>query len=177
MLPNLQPPWDDFNARAGREGWAAVCDPSLSFDSPQLAELLGIWRGVKCERLLPARADFTARTLKRHLKDISLIERLHEAGKPRRYRFRMIGRGQVRGEGGDATGKYLDEIIAPRFIASWYAAYDMALDAAVPLRFVSQFYSLGLDYMIAESLVAPLADAAGAPWGLLTSTVYVPRVG
>lgn len=174
MLANAQPPWDDFNARAGREGWAAVCDASLTFDSAQLMDLLEIWRTATGARQMPMRADFTARALVRHLKDISFIERVADGERPRRYLFRMIGRGQIR-SGADGTGKFLDEIIAPPFIASWNAAYDMALDIAAPLRFVSNFRSLGLDYMTAESLVAPLGDAKGGPWGLLTSTVYGPR--
>ncbi|MEJ0028162.1 MAG: PAS domain-containing protein [Rhizomicrobium sp.] len=174
MQPNRQPPWDAFNARAGREGWTVVCDASLAFDCARLKELLEIWRRVKGPRHLPTRADFTARALVRHLKDIVFIERLQEPDRSRRYRFRMVGRDQVR-SGSDVTGKYLDEVILPPFLASWYDAYDMALDIAAPLRFVSHLRSLGLDHMTAETLITPLGDAAGAPWGLLTSTAFEPR--
>jgi len=175
MLPNIQAPWDAFNTRAGREGWAAVCDASLSLDSPQLHDLLDIWRRTAGTRPMPARADFTARALIRHLKSISFIERVQPAEGPRRYFFRMIGREQLRGAA-DGTGKYLDEVIAPRFIASWNAAYDMVIDSATPIRFVSNFHALKLDFLTAESLIMPLADAAGAPWGFLTSTAFTPRV-
>ncbi len=175
MLPNVQAPWDAFNLRAGREGWAVVCDASLSFDNPQLAELYAIWRAVAGTRRMPMRADFSARALVRHLKSISFVERVKAGDGSRRYFFRMVGRDQIR-NGADGTGKYLDEIIAPAFIASWYAAYDMVMDAATPLRFVSHFHSLDLDYLTAESFVSPLGDAAGAPWGLLTSTHFTPRV-
>ncbi len=174
MLPNVRPPWDDFNDRAGREGWTVICDPSLAFDSARLKDLLDIWRKVKGPRHLPTRADFTARALMRHLKDIVFIERLQEPDRPRRYRFRMVGRDQIR-SGSDVTGKYLDEVILPPFVASWYAAYDMALDIAGPVRFVSHLQSLGLDHMTAETLITPLGDAAGASWGLLTSTTFAPR--
>lgn len=174
MLADVQPSWDAFNARAGRAGWAVVCDAGLSFDSPQVAELLGIWRTVAGERRLPMRADFTARTLLRHLKSISIIERVQDGDLPRRYLFRMVGRDQIR-NGVDGTGRFLDEIIAPNFIASWNAAYDMVMETGVPLRFVSHFHALKLEYLTAESLIAPLGDAAGAPWGLLTSTIFTPR--
>ncbi len=90
----------------------------------------------------------------RHLKDIVFIERLQEPDRPRRYRFRMVGRDQIR-SGSDVTGKYLDEVILPPFVASWYAAYDMALDIAGPVRFVSHLQSLGLDHMTAETLITP----------------------
>ncbi len=175
MLPNIQAPWDAFNTRAGREGWAVVCDAGLSFDSPQLAELLAIWRQAAGTRRMPMRADFTARVLIRHLKSISLVERVKAGDGSRRYLFRMIGRDQLRG-GIDGTGKHLDEVIAPGFIASWNAAYDMVMDSATPVRFLSNFRALDLEYLAAESLVSPLGDATGAPWGLLTSTVFTPRV-
>ncbi|MEI9989963.1 MAG: PAS domain-containing protein [Rhizomicrobium sp.] len=174
MLANARRPSDEYNARAAQAGWTAACDATLSFDSAQLEDLLGIWRTVTGERRLPMRADFSARALVRHLKDIAIIERLQEAGRARRYRFRMVGRGQIR-SGADMTGKHLDEIIGPQFIASWNAAYDLVLDIAAPLRFVAHFHSLGLEFMTAESLVAPLCDAEGEPRGLLTSTVYSPR--
>ncbi len=174
MSAALQPLCDAFNARAGQEGWPVVCDRALAFDSGRLTTLLEIWRAVKGVRPLPLRSDFSARVLVRHLRDISFIERLGEAGQPRRYRFRFVGSGQVRG-GADPTGKYLDAVIGPQFIATWYAAYDMVLELAAPLRFVSQFHSLKLDFLTAESLVAPLCDAGGQPAGLLTSTVYSPR--
>lgn len=93
----------------------------------------------------------------------------------RRYRFRYYGSGLARYVG-DGTGKYLDEVIAPQFIVSWYAAYDAALAMQVPLRFVSQFRALDLEYMNAESLVAPVEGADGSPAWLLTSVVYTPRI-
>jgi len=175
MVPSVQPLWDSFNARAGREAWPTICDASLTFDSPQLKDLLDIWRHVAGTRRLPMRADFTARALIRHLKYISFVERVRSGDGQHRYFLRMVGRSQVR-NGVDGTGKYLDEIIAPCFIASWNAAYDMVMQSATPLRFVSNFRALDLDHLTAESVVLPLGDAAGAPWGLLTSTNFTPRV-
>ena len=50
------------------------------------------------------------------------------------------------------------------------------LEYGAPLRFVSHFQAFDLDYLTAESLLAPLGDAEGAPCGLLISVVYTARV-
>lgn len=161
-------PIDAYTARATVAGWPSLCDPLLEFRAGQLAGLLEIWRTVRGERALPERRDFTARTLKSHLRDIAFIERTGG-----RYRVGYFGSGLAR-YGGDLTGKHLDEVVAAQYLDAWHAAYDTTLAAAAPLRFVARLRAFRLEHMSAESLVAPLAGADGRPTGLLVSVVYGP---
>ncbi len=164
---------DRLNAQARREHWPTLCDDRLVFDDARLNDLGVLWHAVRGGRVLPQRADFTARILLHHLRDILFVARV--AASPRCYRFGFHGSGLARYTG-DWTGKILEDAVPARFLASWYASYDAALEHGAPLRFVSHFRAFDLDYMTAETLLAPLGDADGAPCGLLVSVVYTPRV-
>jgi hypothetical protein len=165
---------DEFNARAESGKWSTVCDDSLNFDSPPLAGLRDIWLSVRGEREMPRREDFSARTLKQHLQNLTFVERVEENG-ARRYRFRLFGSGLSRYIG-DSTGKFLDEVVPAQFIESWYATYDLVIGTRRPHRFVARFRAAHLEHVRAETLVAPLAGAASVPWGLLISVIYSPVV-
>ena len=175
MSAQLQSLPELFNARARREGWPTASDDRLVFDNPRLNDLVGVWQAVRGSRSLPLRADFTARALVRHLRDVAFAECVREPGTARRLRFGYYGSGLAR-YSGDCTGKFHDEVIPAQFITSWYASFDLVLELAAPLRFVSQIRAFNLEYMTAESLVAPLGDANGVPCGFLVSATYTPRV-
>ena len=162
---------DRLNAQAKREHWPTLCDDRLVFDDPRLNDLSVLWHAVRGSRVLPQRTDFTARALLRHLRDILFVELVP----PHRYRFGFHGSGLARYTG-DWTGKLLDDAVPAKFRDSWYASYDATLEQGAPLRFVSHLHAFDLDYMTAETLLAPLGDASGAPCGLLVSVVYTPRV-
>ena len=164
-----------LNARAAREGWTMRCDDTLAFADARLTDLAQIWEAVRGAKELPRRADFTARALARHLRDIAFLERMPQPGAPHCYRFGFYGSGLARYTG-DWTGKFLDEIVPPEQLAAWQLAYDTGLAHGAPLRIDARITAYGLDYMNAESFVAPLGDANGAPCGLLTSVSYTPRV-
>lgn len=175
MSAQFSPLSDQFNARAAREGWPSVCHAHLAFDSGTLNELLAVWQTARGTRPLPMRSDFTARMLLHHLPNIAIVECVPEYASAHRYRFRLVGSGLTRYTG-ETTGKFLDEVIPPAFLESWSFAFDTVLALRMPLRFVSQFRSLALDYMTSESLAAPLCDAQGMPCAILSSVVYTARV-
>lgn len=164
----------EFNAQSEREGWSAFCDEKMIFDSPRLSDLRDIWRHVRGTRELPRREDFSARVLARHLQHLSFVERVVEDG-ARRYRFRLFGSALARYIG-DSTGKYLEEVVPPMFVASWLATYDLVMATRRPHRFVARFRAAELEHVAAETFVAPLAGADGNPWGLMVSVVYSPTV-
>jgi hypothetical protein len=174
MLAQVSSAADDFNARAERGNWSTICDETLSFDSPKLAELREVWRTVRGTREMPRREDFTARILGKHLQRLTFVECVREDGK-RRYRFRLFGSALAQYIG-DSTGKYLEEVVPEMFIASWLATYDLVMDTRVPMRFLSRFRASHLDHVAAECLVAPLAGEGSEPWGLMVSVVYSPVV-
>jgi hypothetical protein len=165
MLAQTTSAVEGFNARAAREKWAALCDEGLGFESAKLASLLAIWRSVKGERPLPAREDFSARLLAKHLRDITFVERVGA-----RYRFRLFG-SALAAMTGDWTGKFLDEVVPEPFLASWVATYGTTLETGAPLRFVARFRASHLEHVMAETLTAPLAGDA-----LLISVAYSPVV-
>jgi hypothetical protein len=167
---------EQYNARARREGWCTVCDPSLAFESPALAEIVAVWQTVRAGRPLPARTDFSARALARHLKNIAFIERVQLPTGPRRYRFGFFGSGLARWCG-DRTGSFIDEAIPPPYTESWHAGYDMLAQYRAPLRYVSTLRSLKLEYLSTESAVLPLADAQGEATVFLLSAAFTPQVG
>ena len=162
-----------FNAQSAQGEWQAVCDSALVFDSGKLSELLGIWQSVRGDRALPERTDFTARVLAKHLSSLTFVERVEAPGQERRYRFRLFGSALAQYTG-DWTGKFLDEAVPPAFQPSWFATYDTAIAACVPLRFVSRFRAEHLHHIQAETLIAPLGDDRGTANGLLISVVYSP---
>jgi hypothetical protein len=175
MLARTTTPAEDFNASAARDGWPTRCDPACAFEDARLAALLDIWRTVRGTRGLPLRADFSARTLARHLQHLTFVDRVVEPDGARRYRFRLFG-SALAFVTGDWTGRFLDEAVPQAFLASWLATYDTVLAEALPMRFTARFRAAHLEHILAESLVAPLGDENGAPVGLLVSVNYSPAV-
>lgn len=162
-------PVERYRALAARGDWRTLCDDTLAFDNPRLAELVGVWNQVRGAKDLPMRSDFSARALVRHLKDIAFLECLPGPC----YRYGFYGSGLAR-YSGDFTGKHLDEVIPQGFLPPWNAACEAALGHRAPLRFVAQYRALNLEHMKAESFCAPLGDANGAACGLLVSVVWGP---
>jgi hypothetical protein len=174
-MPEVAAIVDRYNAQSARDGWRAECDAALLFESDRLTALLSIWNAVRGERPLPRRSDFSARILARHLAHITFVERLQSPGMARRYRFRLFGTALGRYTG-DWTGRWLDDALPAVFLPSWLAAYDAAIAAHVPLRFVARFRAEPLEHVRAETLVAPLGDDAATASGLLISVAYSPYV-
>ncbi len=159
----------------GSPGQATACDPSLAFRSARLNDLAALYAKVRGDRAMPMRADFSARMLAPHLRDLSFVDRIVVPGQPRRYRIRYFGSGMAR-YSSDQTGKFLDEVVAEPFLTNWLESWDMPLELGMPLRFVSRFRALHLEYIAMESLTAPLCDEAGKPCGLLISAAAAPAV-
>jgi hypothetical protein len=142
-----------FNARAERQGWPFACLPAKDFETPELAAVCTLWHEKAQGRLMPRRADLTARVMKRWMTHMSLIEPVGEDGC---YRVRLHGSALAR-YSGDATGKLLEEVIAPERLAGYAAIYDVACAARLPLRVISRYQAPEIAYLTGESFVAPLA--------------------
>jgi hypothetical protein len=119
---------------------------------------------------MPLRADLTARAMKPYLTHMSLLEQT-PAG---RYRIRMHGSALAR-YAGDNTGKHLEESVSPQRLESFIALYDMALDVRAPIRVVSFYQAPELDYLMGETLLAPLGVPHGGTPLLLSVTYAKPR--
>jgi hypothetical protein len=118
---------------------------------------------------MPERADMTARDMKPFLAHMSLLERIG-TGQSARYRARLHGTA-LTGYAGDKTGLFLDEVVPPYLIGSYSGIYDTVLEVRAPLRVVSHFQAPRIDYLVGESLVAPLS-VAGKDTPLILSVTY-----
>lgn len=141
---------NDLSAQIGRP---AICDPSLTFETPQLIALSKMWRG-KAEALgrTPSRSDFDARELKGLLRNLSIVEQVGRENP--RYRYRYFGSEFVPLLG-EQTGRFFDEFIPKEFLPRWTLVYAAVAEAHAPLRFVANFQLPQLDYLTGEIFVAP----------------------
>ncbi|HEY5047104.1 MAG TPA: PAS domain-containing protein [Rhizomicrobium sp.] len=171
MVERTQTISDAFNAIAIREDWGSRCDPQLEFRCPALSALLALWRQKAAAGPLPARKDFSLRSLKAFLRDIAIYERVF-AGEARwRYRVRLMGTSFAETMG-DLTGKFLDEAIPKAFLPHWCAALDAAFEAGAPLRFVARSDTVNKHFLLAEYFQAPLLDDDGNANLILASSHF-----
>lgn len=148
---------EQFNRIAERTKVPGRCDPTLSFETPELVQALALWQEKAAGREMPLRSDISARTLKPFLPNLIVVDIVADS-QTRRYRARLMGTA-ISYVFGDHTGKFIDEAVAPPFRERWSAALDAAVVAGRPLRFAGRVEYAGQDYLSAELLLAPF----GAP--------------
>jgi hypothetical protein len=111
--------------------------------------------------------------MKPFMPHMSLLERVGDDGRDR-YRVRLHGSVLAR-YSGDATGKWLEEVVDPSRIGSYLGIYDTVVGLRVPLRVVSRYQAPELDYLDGESFVAPLSVPTSATPIILSVTFARPR--
>ena len=67
-----------YNRLAREEGWQSVCHAALTFQRPELCEVLEIWHRLAKADRLPRRKDLTPRLLRAHLPNVALLRRYKE---------------------------------------------------------------------------------------------------
>ncbi len=162
-----------LNARAKAAGWTFLCEPAEGFEYPPLAEACALWREKAAGRTMPARADMTARAMKTFMPHMSLIERVSDDGYAR-YRVRLHGSVLAR-YSGDATGKWLEDVVGAERLGSFLGIYDTVLALRLPLRVISRYQAPELDYLDGESFVAPLSVPTSQTPIILSVTYAKPR--
>ncbi len=162
-----------FNDRAQAAGWPFTCMPAQDFENAPLAGALELWRAKASGRPMPCRADMTARAMKPYLTHMSLLERVLADGRPR-YRIRLHGSTLAR-YAGDSTGKFLEDSVSPERLESYAALYDTVLALRAPVRVVSFYQAPEIDYLMGESLLAPLSVPVSDTPMLLSVTFTKPR--
>ena len=158
-----------FNDRAKAAGWSFTCGPAEDFEHTELTAALTLWRDKAGTRAMPNRTDMTARAMKPFLTHMSLLERIQQDG-AQHYRIRLHGSALAR-YAGDTTGKMMEDCVAPERLESYTALYDTVLALRVPVRIIAYYQAPELNYLMGESLVAPLA-APGAETPILLSVTY-----
>lgn len=158
-----------FNTAAAEQGWPGLCDASCDFTTPELSNLLSLWRSEAANGI-PARAVLTARKLQSFMRNIAIYERIGE-GDQRRYRVRLMGSGIVQYYG-ELTGKFMDAAVPEQFLSRWYGLCDVSLFLGAPVRLLLRADTVDKSYMVAECLCAPLAADNGAPKFVLTGMIF-----
>jgi len=166
-------PMQAFNERARAAGWTFTCLPPSGFEHPELASALALWREAAGNRAMPQRADMTARAMKAYLAHVSLIERVG-AGKNARYRLRLHGTASTHYVG-DKTGLFLDEFVPADIVGCYAGVYDTVLELRTPIRVECSYQAPEVDYLVGETLVAPLSVPDSDTPVILSVTFAEPR--
>ena len=166
-------PMQAFNERAKAAGWTFTCLPPSGFDHPDLASALALWREKAGRHAMPHRADMTARPMKAYLSHVSIIERVG-AGRNARYRVRLHGTAATH-YAGDKTGRFLEEFVPDDLVGCYAGVYDTAIELKAPLRVLSSYQVPEIDYLVGETLVAPLSVPGNDAPVILSVTFAEPR--
>ena len=118
--------------------------------------MLEIWNWLATENGVPRRKSLTPRLLRTHLANVAIYECVEDG----RWRARLMGQ-RFTEVLGNFAGKFFDEVMTPSLVTRWHAAPQAAIDARVPLRFVSRSETAGKGHITGEYLVAPLAGDDG----------------
>ena len=129
-MTDTRDPIARLKKRVKESGWGVTVDETMSFDQPDLAKLLELWR-TKREALgaLPRREDFGMRSLKPFLKHVSILERI-PACSGHCYRIRLQST-MLANFFGDKTGKTLEDAVPPELAVRWAGVYDAVLDSEI----------------------------------------------
>jgi hypothetical protein len=164
-----------YNALAQREGWHSFCSVGLTFESEKLNALHGVWKALAAENGIPSRKSLTPQVLRAHLADIAIYERTEAIDGNVRWRIRIMG-DRMCAVLGNFNGKFFNEIAPPKSLRRWHAAPDAALEARVPLRFVSRSETAGKGYLTGEYFVAPLTGDDGGLNTVLSGAAFGPTL-
>lgn len=163
-------PFDSFNAKADEQDWACRCDPSLDFIRGELTAVAALWRDKAGERLMPARSDLDARSLKPFLPHMTLLERV-PADAGRRYRVRLHGTALTR-YNGDSTGRFVEDMVSGELGEAYTAVYDLILSQRRPMRVLWDYQIPAISYLKGETFIAPLSGKDGVS-NILFSVTYI----
>lgn len=121
----------------------------------RLRRLLGFWRSHCVGVTIPETKTIDPLEFRYILGYVTLVDVEPE---PRRYRFRLDGSILVRLSGLDYTGKYLDELDLPDYVAFIAAGYDRVVDGLLPYAYrkAGAFDTKAFDE---ETLILPFGKA------------------
>ena len=169
--PNATDVAERFNMLAQNENWRTRIDASMSFAAPALNEMREIWKSVATQPGLPSRALFTARVLKSHLRNLSVMAIEGDAGRPGRYRHRYVGGGMT-AVFGELTGQTFEDFMPPAILPRTIACFDAVVEARGPVRVLTHFQHHKANYLEAEIFAAPLAEDGTTPNMVMTVTAF-----
>jgi hypothetical protein len=106
--------------RVDRDSFMVQVDlPQSPISDQRLQQGYRYWRQKSAGKAMPRRADLDPTEIPKLLPDVMLVEVLASG----RYRYRLIGTGNARAHGVNATGRHLDEVLP----GSEYKSHVIAL--------------------------------------------------
>ena len=102
--------WQPRHLERDRDAPATLAEadpPESPIGDPRLQQGYQYWRQKSAGKAMPRRADLDPTEIPKLLPDVMLVDVLPSG----RYRYRLIGTGNARAHGVNATGRYLDEVL------------------------------------------------------------------
>lgn len=128
--------------------------PTLELDDSRLQRLFAYWLEKRGDRSFPAKAEIDPVEFPYILGYVTLVD---VEPSPRRYRFRLDGSILVTLSGTDYTGRYLDELPGPEYVAFIKESYDRVVDRGEPFRYRKNEL-LDQQLFSEETIILPLGD-------------------
>ncbi len=126
----------------------------MAIPSPRARTLFDWWAALLAGRAMPVRGDFLAEELAPWWPDLILYEAVPAEGASR-FRFRVHGANAVTSDGGNFTGRYLDEVIPAHLATPILSCYRAVERRQLPLYSQGHWRS-AQDYVVGfERLILP----------------------
>jgi len=142
-----------------------VIDPEPLLLAPSLQPLLAYWKSRSPEGRMPARADIDPLDIPRLLPFLYLVDveylaapHLGATGTQHRFRYRLVGTGIVERNGGDPTGRYLDDFENRPFHETIVADYARCAAEKRPVAASRRFMDASGRHWPYQRLVLPLSE-------------------
>lgn len=130
---------------------APTCDRT-AIPSPRARALFDWWASLLAGRAMPVRGDFLAEDLAAWWPDLIFYDAV-PAGDASRFRFRVHGGNAVTSDGGNFTGKFLDEVMPAHLTMPILGCYRAVERRRLPLYSQghwrsAQGYDVGFERLI-----------------------------
>lgn len=145
-------------------------DETLQFQTPQLHEMLAVWRAKCAGRPFPRRADFGIRDLVKVLPQTGIVDLVASASGPRFF-VRLNG-SALDHYFAPIMGQFVDEVVPPYFAQRWTSIFMAPLTSRKPMRGVSRTEFRDQMYLVGEILLLPLAEDGQTPSGTLYAVFH-----
>jgi hypothetical protein len=142
---------------------------------PPFRTVFDYWQRKAPPGRLPGRQHIDPTELPKALLPWILLIEVVTEGRQRRFRYRLVGTQVSALFGGDITGRFMDEVVAPRWQAEIFAALNFVCEERQAHYLMSRISIRERDFMAVKRLALPLAsdgDTVDMIMGL-----FVPVVG
>ena len=132
-------------------------DWELGFLRPEGRRALDYWRSICNGRALPGRHELRPRAMQKFLEHVNLVDIVADGSRGFDYVIGLQGT-HARDVFGHMAGRRLDAMMPTRLAERWRASFDLARNAAAPVRLFTRASTMGKHWLACEALLAPLGE-------------------